>query len=568
MSPAEPVDTAALALSPGDVHADRGDWERAAAAVLRKARRLGPDDPDYAVWAALTQHTLDGIEISPLGTPALLEGLPEHPRPAHAGGRDLRVEVHTDDLARANAEALADLDGGATSLWVHVGADTDLPAVLDGVLLDLAPAVLDPQDDQSVDVAHAFLAHLGDAPPAAGTNLGAPAAAPDDALVEVARLALDAGTLAVTVDASRAHDSGASEAQELGWSLAQAVRVLRVLEGAGIDVADTAGLIEFRYAATDDQFLTIAKLRAARLLWQRVLTASEATDQPQRQHAVTSRPMMSKYDPWVNLLRSTIAAFAATVGGADAVTVQPFDRPLGRPDAFGRRIARNQLHLLLSESHIGAVTDPAGGAWAVERLTHDVATAAWSVFQRLESGESLAPMVEQTVTRRDQEIATRTRPITGLTEFPHLGETLPAREPDPRADDVRRYGAPFEALRDDPAEQPVFLATLGPIADHTARATFATNLFAAGGIRVEAAGPTAGVDDLITAYAAQPVVCLAGSDAAYSDWGADAVAALRGAGARHVIVAGRPAEGMRADDTCALGTDVLAFLTRTREVLR
>ncbi len=199
----------------------------------------------------------------------------------------------------------------------------------------------------------------------------------------MARLALGAGVLAVVVDASAVHDRGASEAQELGWSIVAAARVLRVLEAAGIPVAKAAGLVEFRYAATDEQFLTIAKLRAARLLWARLLEVSGAgpEDAPlvQRQHAVTSRPMMSRYDPWVNMLRTTVAAFSATVGGADAVTVQPFDRPLGRPDAFGRRIARNQMALLNDESHVSAVTDPAGGAWAVERLTHDLALAGWDV---------------------------------------------------------------------------------------------------------------------------------------------------------------------------------------------
>ena len=195
--------------------------------------------------------------------------------------------------------------------------------------------------------------------------------------------------------------------------------------------------------------------------------------------------MMSAYDPWVNMLRTTVAAFAATVGGADAVTVQPFDRPLGRPDAFGRRIARNQMALLTDEAHVGAVTDPAGGAWAVERLTHDLAAAAWDVVQDLETGASLDEAIAATVATRDEQVATRRLPITGLTEFPNLAETLPERDGEP--DDVRRYGAAFEALRDEPAATPVFLATLGTVAEHTARATFATNLFAAGGIRVETA---------------------------------------------------------------------------------
>ena len=545
-----------LALALAGSEATREDWEKVAAAVLRKAGRLGDDDPDDAVWARLSRRTLDGIAVSPLGTPALTDAALGNARPLAPGGRDVRVELRGDDPEQLNAEALADLGGGATSLWLHAGPDTDLAAALDGVLLDLAPVVLDAAAGP-VRLAEGFLAHLGDTAPASGTNLGAPADASDDDLVAVARLALDAGVLAVVVDASAVHDTGASEAQELGWSMAAAVRVLRVLEDAGIDAEQAAGLVEFRYAATDEQFLTIAKLRAARLLWTRVLELSAVRPLPQRQHAVTSRPMMSKYDPWVNMLRTTVAAFAATVGGADAVTVQPFDRPLGRPDAFGRRVARNQMALLLQESHVGTVTDPAGGAWAVERLTADLAEAGWVFLQELDGGASLDDAVAATVEERDRQVATRRRPITGVTEFPNLAETLPERDGEP--DDVRRYGAPFEALRDEPGETPVFLATLGPVSAHTARATFATNLFAAGGIRVESAS-----------YDGEPVVCLAGTDAAYEESGAETAAALRDAGANHVVVAGVSTSSTTyswADDSCAMGVDALAFLHRTREAL-
>ena len=141
---------------------------------------------------------------------------------------------------------------------------------------------------------------------------------------------------------------------------------------------------------------------------------------------------MSKYDPWVNMLRTTVAAFAAGVGGADAVTVLPFDSPLGAPDAFGRRIARNTCALLIDESHVAAVADPAGGAYAVEKLTDDLAVAAWELFGRLEDGagpgrrDRARPSSE-----RDREVATRKRPLTGLTEFPNLAETLPERAPAP-----------------------------------------------------------------------------------------------------------------------------------------
>lgn len=545
-----------------DAHT-RADWEKAAAAVLRKARRLGEDDPDDRVWSELARPTLDGIPVTPLGTAELLADLDTAERPVRAGDWDIRTHVDLADAKAANEAALVDLTNGATSLWLEVDGGTDLGTVLDQVLLDLAPVVLDAGDDQ-VAAARSFLEVLDDTTPADGTNLGGRGGS----LVEVAELARDAGTLGVVVDATEVHDRGASEVQELGWSLAVGASYLRELTAAGFDLDEALGLIEFRYAATDDQFATIAKLRAARRLWARVVELSDGTLTRQRQHVVTSRPMMSKYDPWVNMLRTTVAAFAAGVGGADAVTVLPFDSALGVPDAFGRRIARNTSSLLISESHVARVSDPAGGSYAVEKLTDDLATAAWGELGRIEDSglQALDERIAEVVARRDEQVARRTRPLTGVSEFPHLGEALPERAPYPRPRPVRRYGAAFEALRDEPAPRPVFLATMGTVAAHTARATFAANLFAAGGVAVEVAGPTGGVEDVLAAYDGQSVVCLAGADTTYAEWGADLVAALRSAGAGWVILAGRPGD-LEVDDSAAMGVDALAFLTRTREKL-
>ncbi|WP_344146033.1 methylmalonyl-CoA mutase family protein [Nocardioides koreensis] len=540
------------------------DWEHAAAAVLRKSRRLGEDDPDELVWAKLTRTTLDDIGITPLGTASHLEDLETGGRPTRAGAWDVRAHLRGDDASAAHESALVDLAGGVTSLWLEATAGTDLATLLDGVLLDLAPVVLD-APSAPVAVAEAFLAYAEGRELAPGTNLGVSGEASAEDLVAVAGLARKAGTLGVVVDATAVHDRGASDAQELGHSMAVGARVLRTLTEAGIPLDEAADLVEFRYAATDEQFPTIAKLRAARRLWARVLEISEAGTREQRQHAVTSRPMMSRYDPWVNMLRTTVAAFAAGVGGADAVTVLPFDSPLGRPDAFGRRIARNTSALLISESHVARVTDPAGGAYAVEKLTDDLARAGWDVFGRLEGGESLDDAIAATVDRREAEIGRRKRPITGLSEFPNLAEELPERPADESARPVRRYGASFESLRDEPVPGHVFLATMGPVAEHTARATFASNLLAAGGIAVDVAGPTKGADDLVAAYDGQQVVCLAGSDPTYAEWAAQAATALREAGARWVIIAGKATDA--ADDSCAMGVDALAFLTRTREKL-
>ena len=591
----EPEQGSLRLASPDDQY-DAAAWEAATAAVLRKARRLGDDEPASAVWDKLTRTTLDGIPVAPIGTRDSLVDLATSGRPTRAGDWDIRSWVFGPDAKAANEAVLVDLENGATSLWVELGRGltaSDLPTVLQRVLTDLAPVTLD-APHETVAAAEALLAVHDDqgVDGHPGTNLGAdPVGAhlrhgPDidlgaglDDLVAVARLALEHGVLGVTVDATALHDRGATDAQELGYAIATGAAYLRVLTAAGLSLEEALGLLEFRFAATDEQFPTIAKLRAARRLWARVVELSGGTTEmaPMRQHVVTSRPMLSKYDPWVNMLRGTVAAFAAGAGGAEAVTVVPFDITLGVPDALGRRVARNTSSLLISESHVARVADPAGGSYAVERLTDDLARVAWEELGRIEAAASpgqggvvaaladgsLLARVEEAAAVRAGEIATRRRPLTGLTEFPHLAETLPERAGDP--DPVRRHGAAFEALRDDPVVAPVFLATLGPVAAHTARATFASNLLAAGGIAVDVAGPTDGVESVLAAYSGQRVVCLAGTDTAYAEWGTDVVAALREAGATHVVIAGKAIDGV--DDSAAMGVDALAFLTRTREAL-
>ena len=570
----------------------RQDWEKLAAGVLRKSGRIADGDPDALVWDKLTRRTLDGIAVTPLGTPELAADLTTAGRPDRVGEWDVRGYFADPDAAMTAADVQTDLDNGVTSIWLEVGAGgiavDALPAALKGVLLDVAPVVLD--SDDPVAAATAFAALASGSTLADGTNLGADPLGSrlrgteldvDATVAAVAATATELGCRALVVDGTAVHDLGASDVQELGWSLAVGASYLRALVAAGHSVQDAAGLIEFRYAATDEQFPTIAKLRAARRLWARVLELSgvPADARRQRQHVVTSRPMMTKYDPWVNMLRTCVAAFSAGVGGADSVTVLPFDAHLGLPDAFSRRIARNTSALLIHESHLAKVSDPAGGAYAIEKLTDDLAVAGWADLGAIESAGgaaavvadgSLQARIDDVITERELQIASRKRPLTGLSEFPNLGETLPERRPyAPGARTVRSWGHDFETLRDNPAGT-VFLATMGSVAAHTARATFASNLFAAGGIGCVNPGRNDDVEAVLAAYrgpdGGQPVVCLTGSDKAYAAWGAELVAALREAGARWIILAGKPGD-LAVDDSAAMGVNALDFLSRTREKL-
>ncbi|MEV4572249.1 methylmalonyl-CoA mutase subunit beta [Nonomuraea jabiensis] len=580
-----------MELATGFESISRDGWRALAVEVLRKSG-IETESPEEALSTA----TYDGVTVAPLYDLDDLPGDPGLPgeAPYVRGARGTPGWDVRQRHAVADPEAvLADLENGVTSLWLVVG-DGAIPvdaleAVLKDVYLDLAPVVLEAGDR----VREAAEVLFGRGSEVRG-NLGASAV--DGPGLELARRCVDGfpGLGAVTVDATPYHDAGGSDAEELGCSIARGVAELRALTDGGLSVEQALGQIEFRYAATADQFATIAKLRAARRLWARVAevcgaaggaaagtAAGTAGHGGQRQHAVTSSAMMTARDPWVNMLRTTLACFAAGVGGAEAVTVQPFDACLGLPDAFSRRIARNTQALLLEESGLGRVIDPAGGSWYVERRTADLAERAWAWFQEIEAAGGItraaglvSDRIAATRARRADDIAHRRLPITGVSEFPNVHEK-PVRPPTPAQATPEtgglpriRYAEEFEALRDLADAQPerptVFLATIGPVAAHTARAAFAANLFQAGGLDTETAGPGADPEQIATAFAVSgaSVACLCSTDKLYAQHAAAVATALRKAGARKVWLAGKgDYEGV--DGNLYAGCDALAVLRET-----
>jgi methylmalonyl-CoA mutase len=613
-----------LALAADFPAVDRADWVALVDRVLRRAGRLADDAPAGAGVAALTRATPDGISIVPLYTADDVAGLPpvgvpgRQPfvrggRPAGAvpDGWDVRQWHAQPDPATAREDLLADLANGATSIWLAVGgggtAVADLPAALDGVHLDLAPVVLDTagsaDPDDALRAAQAYLALAQDrgvdAARLRGTlgldPVGRRARAgtgPDlDTVVPLAVRAAREFPLvhAVVVDGLPVHVAGGSDAQELGYALAAGVAYLRVLVDGGLDVDTAAGLLELRLAATAEQFPTIAMLRAARRLWARVLEVSGAAPATAPVlHAVASPTGYTRRDPYGNLLRGTVAGFAAGAGGADAVTMAPFDAALGSSTSFSRRIARNTQSVLIREAHLARVVDPAGGAWFVESLTAALARAAWGFFQEIEAAGGVvraldSGMVAERVAPvravRERATATGRAPVTGVSAFPDLDEVpVPRTGPDllaglgfggPGGLPVHRPAAPFEALRDrsdavaaGTGSRPrAFLATLGPPAAYGVRAGFARPLMHAGGIETVEAGPTGTAEEVAAAFTAArtPVAVLCSADAVYAERGADTVAALRAAGARLVLLAGSVAvDGL--DGHLAAGADALVVL--------
>lgn len=587
-------------------------WQSLVEGVLR---RSGKDVAGAAAEEALSTSIEDGLTVRPLYTSADaspdpgLPGFAPFTRGSRAAGNttdgwDVRQRHELADPVRLNEALLGDLENGVTSLWLAVGGPGGVPVqglarALEGVHLDLAPLVLDAgaDPDPAVRELLGLYEARGLSKEAARGSLGV------DPLGQAARTGAEPelgtavdwallcsraypGLRALAVDALPYHDAGGSASQELALSLATGVAYLRELTAAGLSVEEACAQLEFRYAATADQFLTIAKLRAARRLWARVAEVCGAPDAgAQRQHAVTSSVMMTRRDPWVNMLRTTLACLGAGVGGAESVTVLPFDHALGLPDAFARRIARNTSTILMEESHLARVTDPAGGSWYVERLTDELASSAWAFFQEIEraggqAGALRSGMVQErlaaTWAARSKDLARRKEPVTGVSEFPALDERPVERETAPAGPargglpTVRRDEA-FETLRARSdahlaatgSRPKVFLAALGPASVHTARASFAANLFLSGGIEPVHEPVSVDASTAAAAFAASGagIACLCSTEALYAEQADDVAAALRAAGAEQVFLAGRPAEYAGADVHVFAGCDVVAVLS-------
>lgn len=566
---------------PTAVEADRERWRSAVAGVLAKSTRTDPADLPAEPERLLDSPTYDGFPIRPLYTS--FDSLPEPPLPGQwpfvRGGDALRdvksgwkvaesfPATAPATVSQVNGAILLALTEGVSALVIGIGgpggvSPSELDQLLDGVFLDLVPVIFEidsgTADFNAVsDTVLSLLSGLDEdqrsrlsidlgADPLTAPLSGRPAPDVDDVVATAAKLGEHHGHVrAIAVDGPAFHNGGANASWELAGMVAAGVAYLRMLTDGGLPMADALRQISFRVAADDDQFMTIAKLRAARRLWARVAEVVGAPEAGAATlHAVTSLAMMAKRDPWVNMLRTTLAAFSAGVGGADTVQVHPFDVAIdggfpGTAASFARRIARNTQLLLLEESHIGRVLDPAAGSWHVEDLTDRLARQAWEHFQDIESRggfgaarDHVAEQIAAVAGRRADDIAHRRTAVTGVNEFPNLAEgPLPQGDPLP---DVTRYAAAFETLRDRSdaflsktgARPRVSLLPLGPLAEHNIRATFATNLLASGGIEA--------VTDIDGATIA--VIC--GTDSRYATEASAAVDRARGAGVSHVLLAG------------------------------
>jgi methylmalonyl-CoA mutase len=447
----------------------------------------------------LVTHTYEGIDLQPLFTrrdrpaeedPEGFPGLPPFVRGGRAVGTvqtgwDLRQEHAHPDLAETNRAILDDLRGGVTSLLLRLdlaargGLDPDDPAAAatagrDGLMgyqvhdLDAVLAGVHlPMIGVALEAGAAFL------PAAAllvalwqrrGVPLeqacGAFNADPLAVLVRDGELPYSAETglrllgdlaswtaqnaphvTAVRVGTAPYHHAGATAAQDIAFGIATGVEYLRAMSAGGLDVGTAARQILFSISLGTHHFLAIGKLRAARRLWAQVVEAcgGPAEAGAMRVHARVSKRVLTLRDPYVNLLRNTVACYAAGLGGAEAITSVPFDVVAGLPSDLGRRIARNTVHVLQEEGYLNRVIDPAGGSWYLDWLTDRLAEKSWAIFQEMERMGGMlrairsgwvAEQIESAFAPRARNLARRKEGITGVSEFPDVAEA-PVVRPTP-----------------------------------------------------------------------------------------------------------------------------------------
>lgn len=367
---------------------------------------------------------------------------------------DPRMEVARDAIR-------ADLARGVDGVWIRIGIEQgvrvltagDVQVVLDGVDLSRTSVCFEPESDV-LGVAASFVAVADARGVSRGALVGCFGADPlgtlartgrlmngmEGSLRDMEELAIFASKETPNVRAVLANsrpysDAGATAVHELAWTVATGVTYLRRMVDAGLTLDEATRQIQFALSVTGPFFLDIAKLRAARWLWSKVVAVAGGRPEAQAMllHARTAMFTKSARDPWVNMLRSTTEGFAAAVGGADSLATLPFDAAVGPSDDFARRVARNQQVVLRDEANLHRVADPAGGSYYVESLTEQIARAAWDEFVAVEAlggmdkaltlGHVTRTLDETNAVRVDS-IRKRKTPIVGVSEFPDLGESM------------------------------------------------------------------------------------------------------------------------------------------------
>lgn len=637
----------------------------------------------------LVTRTFEGIALQPLYSRADLAGLPDlYSRPGQVPflrGRNnlgykeklwsVAQEIAASDSTAFNKALLVDLMNGQNAVVItpdvcatagidpdqvtpaHVGhgglsvADVnDMATALKGVALSAVPVHVEVGADarplaglllaaaEKANIAPASLTGSVAADPlgawAATGSLAGGEEAAFDALADWTKWASKnaPGLATVGVNAAIWQDGGASAAQELGYAMAVAAANIRALQARGVSIAQSVGATRFRFAVGPQFFTEIAKFRAFRLLWSRVVSAfgvDATVSSKSTVHALTGDWNKTLHDAHVNMLRATTEALSAVLGGCDSLHIGPFDEVSGATDEFSRRIARNVHTLLAEEFSFTETADPAGGSWYVEKLTDELARKAWSIFQEIEAaGGFVAALkaglpqkqIATTAAEKDDAVAKRRYGLIGTNLFPNLKEkVLVVREPDAawqamRVKEIKgsrpskavaatdmagallaakagasigqiaealrskapsvaiaqvpvlRAASGFESLRKASdtalaktgARPKVFLAKMGPVLQHKARADFSAGFFAVGGFEMIAkqAFDTAAAAATAAAASGAPVAVLCSTDETYPELVPAFTQALKQAKPGIIVVlAGLPADKAVVEQFRAAGID-------------
>lgn len=645
--------TPIIPLAEGFEDASREDWT----ALVEKALKGRPIDK------VLGKATYEGVKVDALYRPETADPTPPRalaPLERNETGWDIRQLHARAEPAGVNGDIKADLNGGATSVAIRLdgaarrGADgfetdglvarraEDFEMALAGVDLARTHVELQPgaaflagassllavARRQGLEVS-AFSGTFGADPLGALAEAGELPGGLDKQLAGLAALASWTSrnapkARAVWIDTGIHHEAGATETQDLAFAMATAVAYLRAMTAAGMSVDDACRQIGFTLSVGAEVFQVIAKLRAARRLWARITEACGAGPEARAMSlgAVTASRALSRRDVWVNQLRATCACFAAGVGGADSITVRGHTDAIGAAEPLARRVARNIQTILVRESSLAKVADPAGGSFYVERLSDEYARRAWALFQEIEAGGGMAEaLVSGRVAdglaaswaERERNLARRRDELTGVSSFPDLDEeeshvvapnlaVLEKVIADGKAgDQVRspdsldidglidaasngaslsalskplaggstaapalgrhRLGEAFEALRDasdavlvrSGRRPSAFLAQIGGPADYTARSVFSKSYLASGGIEAHETETDAAAAGEAFRRSGADLAVICSSDTLYARDAEACAHAMREAGAKTIVLAGRPGDQEAALRAAGIG---------------
>lgn len=575
----------------------------------------GADYEKKLIW-----KTAEGFSIKPYyraedleNISAFAQSLPgqfPYIRGRKTGSNDWKIcqDIETADIERANATATDALARGANAVSFNcekVNSAQDLAKLLKGI--DTDKVTLNFNSAKSYPALAGWLTEvLGDAAAAANGsfdfdpisyvllngNFYASQQKDFEQLTEMLKFKSSLPDFRlITVNGQYFHNSGSTLTQELAFALASGNEYMAHLTANGVDAGTAAASLVFHFAAGSNYFMEIAKLRAARLLWAKIVEQHKPTNEAAAAmhiHVTTANWNKTIYDPNVNMLRTTTEAMSAAIGGADLITVLPYDINFKEPDEFSTRIARNQQIILKEESSLEKVIDPAAGSYYIESLTASMADAAWALFLQVEEKGGMTEAaktgfiqdsVASSAKMRNADIAARRMIMLGTNQYPNLQENMLNRiqadveddsetttsqaaiykvmEPYRGADAFEDLRLATEIYESEEGRRPhVFLLTIGNLAMRKARAGFSSGFFGCAGYKVtDNAGFTSVEDGVNAALAAEAdIVVLCSSDEEYAEIAPAAAQLLKAA--KHeiqVVVAGFPKE--LVDSLKAAGVD-------------